>query len=301
MQKENLNYAMSTCFLETENVTSCPICNETKAEFVLAQPDNYIPMLYLHRCCACQSIYLNPRLTLTSIATVEDQSEVYIYSPEVIEEKINGDLTGIIRWLETYKRTQHRQLLDIGCNRGLLMEAARRQGWQVTGLEISTESVNRARADFGLTIYTEMAEINLDQQFDLITAWHVLEHTLDPVIFLQQAVARLRPGGILAIQVPSFDYLDEFRKRQQFSNLVCAVHNFYFTVTNLRMLLEKFGVHIVQLANDPEALLLTAIVVKPLTMADRLSKARRLIQSGEWHTLVQEIHSYWRWKLTNPV
>ncbi len=37
-------------------------------------------------------------------------------------------------------RSRGKRWLDIGCNRGMLLEAARRRGWQVTGIEIADEA-----------------------------------------------------------------------------------------------------------------------------------------------------------------
>lgn len=283
--------------LVTETLTCCPICGHLKSEVVLTQADGYISTLYLHQCCGCQAIYLNPRLTPASIISVEDESEIYTFSREIAEEQIKGGLTRLFKWLETYTRTYRRQLLDIGCNRGLLMEAARRQGWQVTGVEISSESIKRARDDYGLTVYATVGEINENQQFDLITAWHVLEHTLDPIAFLKEAAARVCPGGVLAIQVPSFDYLEEFRRRQQLGSLVCAIHNFYFTPAILQMVLEKAGLKIIHIDNDSNSLLLTAIATKPMTTFNRFTKGWQLIRSRKWRAVSQEIHNYIRWKL----
>lgn len=284
--------------IETETLAHCPICGEAKAEEVLTYPDGYIPTLHLWKCIVCQSIYLNPRLTLNSIIAVEDESEVYTLSPEAREAEISDNRTGIIRWLATYVRTQQRQLLDIGCNRGLMLEAARRQGWQVTGVEISPESANRARADYHLTVYSTLEELDPQKRFDLVTAWHVLEHTLDPVLFLQQAAARLRPGGILAIQIPAFDFLEEIRRRNQLGSMVCAVHNFYFTSASLRFVLEKAGVSVLHIDSDPNTFFLTAIAQKNMTTVDRLAKASHLLQVGKWRLLQQEIRNYIRWKLT---
>lgn len=289
---------MSASFLEVETLAHCPICGEGKAEAVLTHPDGYIPILHLWRCAVCQSVYLSPRLTLNSIIAVEDESKVHIYTPALREEQITGGQTNLIRWLATYVRTQQRQLLDIGCNRGLLLEAARRQGWQVTGVEISPESANRARNDYHLTVYSTLDELEPQKRFDLITVWHVLEHTLDPVLFIQQAVTRLQPGGILAIQVPSFDFIDELRRRDQLSSVICTVHNFYFTAACLRFILEKAGLSIRYIDNDPNTLFLTIIAEKSLTTLDRLIKARHLIQHGKWRMLQQEMRNYIRWKLS---
>ena len=246
--------------LEVETLIHCPVCGEPESQLVLAQPDGYISLLHLMRCANCKVIYLNPRLTLASIVTVENASEVYNFSRDTAEEQIKTHCTDIVRWLEGYcMQTSGRRLLDIGCNRGLLMEAARRQGWQVTGVEISPESASRARNDYQVTVYSMLDEVPTMQRFDLITAWHVLEHTLDPVVFLRQAAQRLTARGILAIQVPSFDYLDEFRKRGQLTSLLCAVHNFYYTYDSIQTVLDAAGLKLAHIDNDPQSLFLTAI------------------------------------------
>jgi SAM-dependent methyltransferase len=249
--------------LTVEHLTQCPICGASAADTVLTHPDGYLPNLHLQRCCQCQMIYLNPRLTLESIIAVEDESEVYSFDRETAERWINDSLTQWISFFEGYVRTPGRRLLDIGCNRGLLMEAARRRGWQPIGVEISSESANRARSDYGLTVYDALERVAATPQFDLITAWHVLEHTLNPVDFLLGAVARLVPGGVLALQVPSFDFLEQFRQRDQMSGLVCSVHNFYFTEANLPPLLARTGLQVQHFENNPDGLALTAICTKP--------------------------------------
>jgi 2-polyprenyl-3-methyl-5-hydroxy-6-metoxy-1,4-benzoquinol methylase len=249
--------------LAVEYLPHCPICQAPEAELLFTQPDGYLQTLHLHRCQRCQTIYLNPRLTLDSIVAVEEESEVYTFDQTVAERWIKEGLTPLMILLESYLQQPGRRLLDIGCNRGLLMEAARRRGWSVTGVEIASEAANRARADYKLTVYSSLDELDPSAQFDLITAWHVLEHTLDPVGLLRRAAALLAPGGILALQVPSFDYLTEYDQRNQIGGLICTVHNFYFTQANLPAVLERTGLPTVELFNDPNSLALTAICTKP--------------------------------------
>jgi 2-polyprenyl-3-methyl-5-hydroxy-6-metoxy-1,4-benzoquinol methylase len=254
---------VATRKLAVEQLTACPVCQDERAELVLTQPDGYLPELRLHRCRQCQTVFLSPRLTLDAIVAVEDESEVYSFDREVAEEWITGGLTSVIAHLEGYVPTASRCLLDIGCNRGLLMEAARRRGWQVTGVEIAGEAANRARRDYGHTVYATLDAVGPGAQFDLITAWHVLEHTLNPLEFLRQVASLLIPGGILAVQVPAYEYLEEYRRREQVGSLLSAVHNFYFTRTNLKPVLVCAGLHVQQIDLDPKLLLLTAICKLP--------------------------------------
>jgi SAM-dependent methyltransferase len=296
--------------LEVEALVHCPICGEPESQLVLTEPDVYIPLLRLMRCVECKVIYLNPRLTLASIVALENASEVYNFSRDTAEEQINTTLTDVIRWLEaSFVRTSGRRLLDLGCNRGLLMEAARRQGWQVTGVEISPKSASQARNEYRLTVYSTLDEVPAMQRFDLIMAWHVLEHTLAPVVFLRQAAERLTPEGILAIQVPSFDYLNEFRKRDRLSDLLCAVHNFYFTYDSIQTVLDAARLKLVYLDNDPESLLLTAICTTSMSYLSWLHRGVRptpwwalpgrawhILRRSGWDALRREVKSYLRWR-----
>lgn len=249
--------------LQVENLVGCPICGEPRAELVLQQPDSYLPELHLQRCRGCGIVYLNPRLTFAAVVAVESVSEVYSFSQAEAEEKITKTLTGIVDYLGRFATGKERRLLDIGCNRGLMLEAGRRLGWQVTGVEISPVAAAHARADYGLTIYPTVEALPAQSQFDLIVAWHVLEHTLAPLDFLRQAAERLAPGGAIALQVPSFDYLTEYQQRNQLGSLVCSVHNFYFTLESLRTVVQQAGLTPLQLGNDPNHLFLTAVCTKP--------------------------------------
>jgi 2-polyprenyl-3-methyl-5-hydroxy-6-metoxy-1,4-benzoquinol methylase len=269
-----MNQLMSTRTLALEALTACPVCAGQRAEFVLSHPDGYLPSLRLHRCRQCDLIYLNPRLTLESILAVEAESEVYSFDRSVAEQWIAEDLTGWVVRLERFVSGPERRLLDIGCNRGLLMEAARRRGWQVTGVEIVSKAALRAREEYNLTVFASLTELDPQMQFDLITVWHVLEHTLEPVDFLQQAVSRLAPTGVLALQVPSFDFLDEFRNRKQLSSLLCAVHTCYFTSATLQTVMARAGLAVAQIENDAHSLLLTVI--------GRPSSSPLLASSSRW-------------------
>jgi SAM-dependent methyltransferase len=213
--------------------------------------------LTLERCLTCELVFLNPRLTEGAIEKLEDASTVYDISPSEIDKHLRA-LDGVLEWLEA-SVTRRGKLLDVGCNRGFLLEVARRRGWSVVGVELSDAAASRARSDFGLTVHGTLDDV-AHEQFDLIVAWHVLEHTLDPIEFLRNASSLLAPEGILAIQVPSFDALATFISRGMFSSLVCAVHNFYFERDSLTNAVATAGLTTVDVSE--EDVMLTATCVR---------------------------------------
>jgi SAM-dependent methyltransferase len=253
-----LNADPHTTPAETRPVGLCPVCAGARFSRVFSVDDPFVTTnLTLERCLTCELVFLNPRLTERAIEKLEDASTVYDISPSEIDKHLRA-LDGLLEWLEA-SVTRRGKLLDVGCNRGFVLEAARRRGWSVVGVELSDAAANRARSDFGLTVHETLDDV-ANEQFDLIVAWHVLEHTVDPIEFLRDASLLLAPEGILAIQVPSFDALGTFVNRGMFGSLVCAVHNFYFERVSLTNAIATAGLTAVDVSE--EDLMLTATCVR---------------------------------------
>ena len=97
------------------------------------------------------------------------------------------------------------RLLDIGCAVGQFQLAAEARGWTTVGIEPSVPQSDYPRRHFQLDVRTAIWETATfdDGEFDLITAWSVLEHVRDPAGFLRQIRRWLKPAGLLALQTPN--------------------------------------------------------------------------------------------------
>jgi 2-polyprenyl-3-methyl-5-hydroxy-6-metoxy-1,4-benzoquinol methylase len=99
---------------------------------------------------------------------------------------------------------QRGRLLQVGCGHGLLLDEARRRGYEVEGVELSIEAARYAHERLGLPI-REMAveEAVFDgRSYDAILLVDVLEHLDDPVAALRRLRALLAPGGVLLVVTP---------------------------------------------------------------------------------------------------
>lgn len=83
---------------------------------------------------------------------------------------------------------QHGTLLDVGSGTGKFLHHARSRFKDVTGIEVSEESVRFAREKLHLRIVPDIGDT--DGPFDVVTAWHSLEHI--PGEALLRLVAGLR-------------------------------------------------------------------------------------------------------------
>jgi len=121
--------------------------------------------------------------------------------------------------LETTPRGEGR-LLEIGSGEGLLLERVRSLGWRVEGIERNRE-LARGLQERGFTVQCgDLMELALEPgTYDLLLAFHVLEHLRDPRGALRRMAEWLRPGGELVLETPlsrnweSVDHLFFFSRR----------------------------------------------------------------------------------------
>ena len=95
------------------------------------------------------------------------------------------------------------RLLEVGCGHGLLLDEARRRGYEVSGVELSASAAGYARDVLGLDVREQPLE-NMDARegFAVIVMADVIEHLDDPVAALDQCRDLLAPGGVLCVVTP---------------------------------------------------------------------------------------------------
>lgn len=92
-------------------------------------------------------------------------------------------------------------ILDIGCGGGLICEPFARLGYNVTGTDQSAQAIHAAQShakeqDLVINYYCGSIE-DTYKKYDVITLLEVLEHVENPSKLLNNAVERLKPGGLI--------------------------------------------------------------------------------------------------------
>ena len=95
------------------------------------------------------------------------------------------------------------RLLELGCATGVLLEAAKRRGWTVQGVEYSADAAAEA-ARHGVPVFVgALADAALaDSAYDVAFLGDVLEHVPDPAAVLREVARVLAPGGALVLRGP---------------------------------------------------------------------------------------------------
>ena len=106
--------------------------------------------------------------------------------------------------LKEIKKGKELKVLDVGSLYGLFLAAAKKEGWQVFGLEPSTKEAVYAREKYNLTIFeTTIEGFESDMKYDTITFWDVFEHLPHPQEVLKKVESLMCPKGILIIRIPN--------------------------------------------------------------------------------------------------
>ena len=177
-------------------------------------------------------------------------------------QKFNNQADILIKHLPL----QNAKVLDIGCGGGLFLSLLKRQGAEVTGIELSDSRAQYAKTKHQLEIYKYPIENDFWQKgyaghFDAATLWDVIEHVNYPQQTLQCAANVLKPGGFLLIDTPCRDgfyhRFGEFTYNltnggyPTFLNAMYSSHLFghkqIFSTTEMKELFESVGLEIVDL------------------------------------------------------
>jgi SAM-dependent methyltransferase len=191
----------------------CELCGQDQSELLFETPDrlhNLPGKFNIVQCKNCGLIYINPRPV-----------DIRAYYPPDSYAAHGGKRSkshfsvaplrsvGLRRRRRAVlARKRSGRLLDVGCGTGDFLNAMKQKsGWDTVGLEPSSAAATQARQIYGLDIQVgQLDEVEIPEaSFDVITLWHVLEHTPHPRQALIELGRILKPDGVLVLACPIVD------------------------------------------------------------------------------------------------
>lgn len=140
-------------------------------------------------------------------------------------------------------KIKNKKILDLGCGIGGFIEKAQNFASIAKGIELEIAIQNSFKTR-KLSVYSDIKDaIDSKHKWNLITAFHVLEHLSDPIKTLQEVSLLLENDGEIIIEVPNADdALLSLYTNDAFANFVFwAEHLFVFNESTLTSIIEKSG------------------------------------------------------------
>jgi len=242
----------------------CPVCH--KINYVCKKKFNNLDLGY---CNNCSVAYAQPLIrggdndvgesnsTITEAEFYEGlkqnhqiQSEIAkSKAPKMLKywEKILGENTG---------RESRLSILEIGCGTGQYYEAWKELNVKWTGLEVNKDMLDFCYQRNIPVSNTNIMNTKLDEKYDIVFLSQVLEHIIDPNLFIQKIRDNMNDGGILHIDVPNHDSLSSLYRKlnpfhPQYGFLQPYHHLIAYTKQSLSYLLEQNNFTIKQVKAYP--------------------------------------------------
>jgi 2-polyprenyl-3-methyl-5-hydroxy-6-metoxy-1,4-benzoquinol methylase len=179
----------------------------------------------------------------------ETRRNFYRSQPELDPKKIRITLD-IRRRIEQYIGCNGRAL-DVGCGNGEFLASLKEAGFDVYGVEPDPLSASFVEEKLGIQVCCSMYQPVLfaPSTFNVITFIQVLEHVENPIEVLSTAYMHLKPGGLLVIDVPSFNnprvlVYRLIRWKRLVRKDFIVPHCYYYTRHTLSNLVKKVGFHV---------------------------------------------------------
>ncbi len=210
--------------------------------------------LRLVQCEDCGLVYVNPRPDPHELYALygetyfrNEQSGVvgytnYLKDEANIRKTFAGRLKRISRFIKPGK------LLDVGCAAGFFLDEARKIGWQVQGLDVSSFAVRYAAEHFGVDVQPgSLTDLNYPaNSYDLISMWDVIEHVPDPKAYIRRAAKLLKQDGLLVMATPDVGSIPaRVTGKRWVGYKLSEEHVYYFSARTLGKMLAEEGFDVI--------------------------------------------------------
>jgi len=269
-------------FMKTHR--TCNLCGNSSLEIALITKDNFYKnnkKYKLFRCKICDLYQQNPIPSEKEILSfypdnylgnfVDAQSYsnlTFLYKFKRFVYKINMSIfyryereSKEILQYQKLKKIANVNVLDIGCGSGKLLIALSNYNFKLFGIDIDPEPIKVLKENYNIdgdAVF--FSNFSTDKKFDIIFAYHFLEHVSDPTLTLQKMKNLLKPGGLLFLRVPNIDSLS-YKIFGKYSVILDQPrHIFMFSPKTLENFLEKVEFKNIKIETNPHLYFIESIL-----------------------------------------
>jgi len=220
----------------------CIFCNKKSPQIVIEE-EGY----QCRKCPNCDLIYISNRPSLEEIEK--------LYNKDWANRSADASISGFfgrrlharhhIRIIKKFIRNG--SLLEIGPGEGSFLYEARKEGFEVGGIELNSIQADfiRNRLDISCEEFPLETSSFDGKKFDIIYHRDVISHFYDPIAEFRKMNERLKDNGFLIFETGNLGNVEE-KYFKLFTSFQLPDHLFFFSEKNLKELLRRTGFEFVK-------------------------------------------------------
>lgn len=230
----------------------CPVCSSKNSNLELASRDhrneNSKPEYKYFRCGKCKSLFLE---------SLNIKKNFYKKAYKKSYYSQGSGLKGTLEtWYSTYTNSIKKgiidefasdkkvSIIDVGSGNLRFLQSLNEEKYSKYSIDINPTDSE------GLDVKSIVGDFNkhnfAGQKFDMVTAWHVIEHIPEPTVFFQKLNFILNNKGIAVISTPLIDSLGYKIAKSKWYHLDAPRHIVLFNEKSLMDTSENFGFEILK-------------------------------------------------------
>jgi len=144
------------------------------------------------------------------------------------------------RFIAFKEQLLNKDVMDFGSGNGGFLSLAKTHAKSVTAIELDKEAYETYQKE-GIDFYSNLNDLPYGKKFDIITAFHVIEHLKDPIGYLKEISRHLKNDGKIFLEFPnSEDCLLSLYKSKEFSRFTYwSCHLMLFNENNIKKVIKK--------------------------------------------------------------
>lgn len=235
-----------------QSINECPICEGRNFSYYLTCADHTVSheTFQLVKCQSCGFVITSPRPENSDLGNYYISNNYISHSRRIknvfdLVYRITRHFT--LQWKATLIKKylyefNRPEVLDYGCGTGEFLNKCETSGFAIQGVEPSDKARYHAELLLNKKIHPTIETLN--QQFDIITLWHVLEHIPNLNDIIKHLNTHLKQNGTMFIAVPNHNSEDAKIYKEQWAGYDVPRHLWHFTSQTMNQLLNKHGLKV---------------------------------------------------------
>lgn len=215
----------------------CIFCNKSTDRIVIEEGG------YKGRKCpTCGLIYISPRPSLDEIHNLYRLDRARTSAKSLIADLISKKLVAKHHLRIIKKFIRSGSMLEIGAGAGYFLHEARKEGFDVYGIELNEILAKFIIENLGIPCEASpVSDSTFDGKlFDIIYHCDVISHFYNPILEFEKINKKLKKGGFVIFETGNLGDVEE-KYYKYFVSFQYPDHLFFFSVVTLKELLLRTG------------------------------------------------------------